>query len=201
MKKLVLILAMFIPLVVFANVDENTQTTQWEVATTPEASALCRSAETQNNTADLQNGTLGYYLYCIEISCTDNKNVHKIDNPLANVLKCSNGNTNPRVVIDSSGAQDEELKNGAACTSSGVYAYATEKMYYNCTLTSNEESFTPSTTQTPTTTLTPADDETTTTITSPQTGVEDYFLTLGIVTIVLMSALYIIDKKNVFKKI
>ena len=63
MKKLVLILAMFIPLVVFANVDENTQTTQWEVATTPEASALCRSAETQNNTADLQNGTLGYYLY------------------------------------------------------------------------------------------------------------------------------------------
>lgn len=36
---------------------------------------------------------------------------------------------------------------------------------------------------------------------SPDTGVEDYFLILGIVSIVIAGTLYIINKKNVFAEI
>lgn len=36
---------------------------------------------------------------------------------------------------------------------------------------------------------------------SPDTGVEDYFFILGIVSIVIAGTLYIINKKNVFTEI
>jgi len=36
---------------------------------------------------------------------------------------------------------------------------------------------------------------------SPDTGVEDYFITLGIVSVILFASLEIMNKKNVFQKI
>ena len=51
----------------------------------------------------------------------------------------------------------------------------------------------------------PDSDETTTTtssnIQSPDTGVEDYFLTLAVVSVSLGTVLYILNKKNVFQEI
>lgn len=243
MKKILalIIAVMIIPLMVFADVDENTQTTQWEVSTNPDAPTLCSNAESLNNTTALQNGTSGYYIYCIKISCTNGVNVHTIEHPLSGALTCSNGNQNPNAVISSSGAQGEELRSGASCSENGVYAYATEKMYYNCALTTTQVPITSrvtttrsvtttqrpvtttgavTTTQVPettttspvvettttapvgedTTTVAPVQEETTT-VKSPETGVEDYFLALGGTIAVLVAGLYVIDKKNIFKKI
>ncbi len=37
--------------------------------------------------------------------------------------------------------------------------------------------------------------------TSPDTGVEDYFITLGIISVFLGGILYIVNKKNVFTEV
>lgn len=44
-------------------------------------------------------------------------------------------------------------------------------------------------------------DSTNSNVKSPETGVEDYFLVLGIVGAVLITGLYIVNKNNIFKKI
>ena len=242
MKKVLLsILLLIVPIYVFANisagVDEDTQTTQWEIETTTNAKNICMAEEDRNISSELSHATNGYYLYCIEISCVNSKNVHTIENPLSNVLSCANGNTDPKTTISSSGASGIELRSGATCSNTGIYAYATEKIYYDCSRTSGDVVFTPptttiapTTTQKPTTTTAPTTTTTTrpveptttieptttaelttlattvvieetTTISSPKTGVEDYFLTLGITIVTLITGIYIIDKKNIFKKI
>lgn len=232
MRKLFIVLLVLLPIIVFAEVDENTLTTNWEVASESNAFDLCMNEENKNNAGELSSATTGYYLYCVKINCNNSVNVHQIDHPLRSVLHCANGNPNPKTIISSSGASGEELKNGAACITSGIYAYATEKVYYNCSLTAAGEAYTPATsapttTNVPTTTVltttTKAPEETTTTskssttstvinetttaktptttVKSPDTGVEDYFLTLGGVVALLIVGLYIIDKKNIFKKI
>ena len=184
-----------LPLFVFASIDENTQTSKWEVEAISNAKDLCMAEENKNVPSELSNGTSGYYLYCIEISCLNNLNVHTIEKPLKDVLKCANGNILPKTLISSSGLTDLELKVGASCSNNGIYAYAIEKVYYDCSKNIDDTPYVP-TTLTSTTLI-----EDVTMVKSPETGVEDYFLVLGITTTILMVGLYIIDKKNIFKKI
>ena len=219
--KLTIILLLF-PLLVFAEVDKDTQTTAWELESTSNAASLC-SAEESKNTANLSSATSGYYLYCIKISCSSSKVTHDADNPLTGKLTCANGNTNPYIIVSSSGAQDDELKVGATCSSTGTFAYATEKMWYNCAKVNDgteeggtfisDNTPTPTSTTTTNTNQTPASPSENNTNTnsngntnnnvtsSPATGVEDYILGLTIAAIVLISFLYFVNKKNVFKRI
>lgn len=199
MKKvftLLFILTLILPLSVQADVGESTMTSTWEISE-ENAKNKCYAEEDKNNNSLLSKASTGWYLYCIEISCTNSLNVHNIKNPLSNKLTCSNGNTNPNVVIDSgSASKNEQLKSGATCDKTGVYIYATEKLYYNCAKTSSGSTFVP---ETPVTT--PPTSNNSGGVTSPETGVEDYYLVLGSSILIISVVLYIINKKNVFKKI
>jgi hypothetical protein len=232
-----IVLLLAFPLIVLANVDENTQTTTWE-ASTENAASLCASAENNNTSSELAKATSGYYLYCVKVSCDKGVNVHKVDNPLSKSLTCANGNTNPYIKVSSSGASGVELKAGASCSENGIYAYATEKVFYNCAKVNDEEeseytgSNLSNTTTTKATTTTKKATETTTqkvtnntnttksanetntnntnetnkdaseeSIKSPETGIEDYILPLTFIGVIFITSLYIINRKNVFKKI
>ena len=131
-KRIILLLLMLIPFSVYAVVDEDTTTTTWEVSQDGASAMWCKGEESNNEYDSLANATSGYYLYCIEISCENGVNVHKIAEPISSRLKCANGNTNPSVIVSSSGAMDSMLKNGGSCSFNGTYAYATEKVFYDC---------------------------------------------------------------------
>ena len=131
-KRFVLLLLLLIPFSVYAVVDEDTTTTTWEVSQDGASAMWCKGEESNNEIDSLANATSGYYLYCIEISCENGVNVHKIAEPISSRLKCANGNTNPSVIVSSSGAMDSMLKNGGSCSFNGTYAYATEKVFYDC---------------------------------------------------------------------
>lgn len=135
MKKIliyIILLIAAVPVMVLAAVDANTQTEAWELETYSNAAALCSAEESKNVAAELSAGTTGYYLYCIKIDCVNGVNQHSSANPLNEKLTCANGNTNPYVSITSSAANGIELREGATCTSTGTYAYATENVLYNC---------------------------------------------------------------------
>ena len=121
-----------VPFSVFAIVDENTTTTVWEVMQDDASSMWCKAEEDLNEKSVLANASTGYYLYCINISCVNGVNVHSIENPISSKLRCANGSTNPEIIVSSSGAFSPELKEGNSCSSTGIYAYATEKVFYDC---------------------------------------------------------------------
>jgi len=201
MKKIVIVLIgiMLLPLIVNAAVDENTQITSWEVSTFSNASELCAAEEAKNISSELSNATSGYYLYCVKVACTNGVNVHTIDNPPSSKIKCANGNTNPYVEISNSGAEDTSLREGSACSQSGTYLYATEKMFYNCAKTSNGTSEGADFVSDDDKTADKADNNTTDK--SPNTGVEDYIIGLTGAAVAIGISLYFINKKNMFKEI
>ena len=98
MKKLLISLLLIMPIGVFAKVDQNTTTTIWNVKDEADAKSKCIAAANQNGGTSLSNATAGYYLECIEVSCTNSKNVHKKLNTYA--VSCANGNTTPNAIID-----------------------------------------------------------------------------------------------------
>ena len=166
MKKLLISLLLIMPISVFAKVDQNTTTTIWNVKDEADAKSKCTAATNQNGGTSISNATAGYYLECIEVSCTNSKNVHKKLNSYA--VSCANGNTTPNAIIDA-GAPASAIKEGATCTDTGAYEASSETP-------SNKEE-------------------------SPNTGVEDYYLALTASAAVLIGGLFILNKKNVFKKI
>lgn len=124
MKKLLISLLLIMPIGVFAKVDQNTTTTIWNVKDEADAKSKCTAATNQNGGTSISNATAGYYLECIEVSCTNNKNVHKKLNTYS--VSCANGNSKPNAIIDA-GAPASEIKEGASCTDTGAYVYFTQK--------------------------------------------------------------------------
>lgn len=202
MKKLLISLLLIMPIGVFAKVDQNTTTTIWNVKDEADAKSKCTAAANQNGGNSISNATAGYYLECIEVSCTNSKNVHKKLNTYA--VSCANGNSKPNAIIDA-GAPASEIKEGASCTDTGAYVYFTQKTFYNCSQNTGGSDYTTTTTKSSSkdnnnnnsnNTNTPNNNEE-----SPNTGVEDYYLALSISAAVLIGGLFILNKKNVFKKI
>ena len=198
MKKLLISLLLIMPIGVFAKVDQNTTTTIWNVKDEADAKNKCIEAANQNGGTSLSNATAGYYLECIEVSCTNSKNVHKKLNTYA--VSCANGNTTPNAIIDA-GAPASAIKEGTTCTDTGAYVYFTQKTFYNCSQKVGGTEYTPSTPTNPgnkdeASSETPSNKEE-----SPNTGVEDYYLALTASAVVLIGGLFILNKKNVFKKI
>ncbi|MDO4377391.1 MAG: hypothetical protein Q4C38_04550 [bacterium] len=198
MKKLLISLLLIMPISVFAKVDQTTTTTIWNVKDEADAETKCLEAVKQNGGSSISSATAGYYLECIKVSCTNSKNVHQKLNTYA--VGCANGNKNPNAIIDA-GAPSNELKAGASCTETGAYVYFTQKTFYNCSQNADNSDYTPSNPSNPGnkddgTSNTPNNNEE-----SPNTGVEDYYLALTASAAILIGGLFILNKKNVFKKI
>src|SRR5574344_1163149 len=102
MKKILfslLVSLCFIPLMVFATIDSNTKG-EYKLVSTDGSTASTRcSGEEANNNSGLDKASSGYYLYCIQITCTSSKNAHSIAHPFASSVTCANGNKDPELTI------------------------------------------------------------------------------------------------------
>ncbi len=220
-KKILLLISLLMPVSVFAAVDGNTNSVGSAIADNAEIKNVCQNAEKEND--GYTNATNGYYLECIAVKCENGKNVHYIDNSFDNKVVCANGNKNPLKEISSSGAdklatsQVVTLAKDASCapdtnkldSATGAYAFATRIYSYNCAYNPDGTAFVSSdnkdNTNTDNNTTTAVDnkkdDTTKDDNKNPQTGVEDYYKVLIPAIIVISGVLYLVNKKNVFKKI
>lgn len=206
-----------LPLTVNAAVDGNTKTIGSAIADNANIKTLCQNAESENS--GYTSATSGYYVECITIKCENSKNVHYVENGFSNKVTCANGNKNPKNTIVSSGAdttgtnQTLSLAKDASCEAdstkldsvTGAYAFATRLYSYDCAYNADGSAFTSNTTKDETTTETKTTEKTTASSkdgsNNPKTGVEDYYKILIPSIIVVSGALYLVNKKNIFKKI
>ncbi len=207
MKRVLLLIVMLFPCFVYAKVDQDTTTTVHYVKDESDAKNKCLDAVKANDSSVTTKGTAGYYLECVEVSCNSNKNSSKKLNSVS--VSCANGNSNPRAIIESSIVKSE-VEDGATCSESGAYLYYTQKIYFNCTYNADQSEYKPSgdnsgngngSTDKDGNQVDNSNNQTNNNEKSPNTGVEDYYLALGIGTVVLVTVLFILNKKNVFKKI
>lgn len=205
MKKMFILgLLLVMPLAVNAEVSSSTQ------AIGASADAKTQVEESLKLNGSIKNATNGFYIEGLEITCTNGKRVYTITNsPIGSTLTCANGNTNPYYNNIADGTSGKSIENGSACTTDGneQTLYATRIYKYDCDYLagSTEDNKKPFSTTTTTTTKSGNKDGDTTKDTSTtdnkETGVEDYFIALGTIGIAVTAILYVVDKKNVFKKI
>lgn len=197
LKYLLITLLLIIPTTVSAKVEHDTPVRLYDTKSECEAQLELNDANT--------NATNGYYLSCIEVTCVNSSVDHDDLEPLNDNVTCANGNQNPyREVIDSAIATGHKLELGATCSTDDQdedyldTQYATRIDQFNCLLNRNGSSYTSGT-------VDPDPDEDkedeTKDETNPQTGINTYYLVLGSTVVFLSTGLYIINKKNLFKKI
>lgn len=219
MRKIILSLIglIIIPISVNAAVNGDTKVIGSAIADNANIKKLCQEAEAENS--GYTNASAGYYIECITIKCENSKNVHYIDNGFASKVKCENGNTNPKSTVVSSGAdasagQTLSLAKDASCTpdsakldsATGAYAFATRLYSYDCAYTADGSAYASGSkddnkTTNPTTTTTTTSSNGNGNSNNPKTGVEDYYKILIPSIFVVSGALYLVNKKNNFKKI
>lgn len=206
MKKMFILgLLLIIPLAVRAEVSSSTQ------AIGAAADAKPQVEESLKLNESIKNATNGFYIEGLEITCTNGKRVYTIMNSaIGSTLTCANGNTNPYYNNVADGTKGKSIENGSACTADENESklYATRIYKFDCDYLagSTDDNKKPySTTTTTTTTKSGNKDGDTTkdtgTTDNKETGVEDYFIALGTIGIAVTALLYVVDKKNVFKKI
>ena len=198
-------LLLVIPLAVNAEVSSSTQ------AIGASADAKTQVEESLKLNGSIKNATNGFYIEGLEITCTNGKRAYTVTNsPIGSTLTCANGNTNPYYNNVADGTTGKSIENGSACTADENEStlYATRIYKFDCDYLagSTEDNKKPfSTTTTTTTTKSGNKDGDTTkdtgTTDNKETGVEDYFIALGTIGIAVTALLYVVDKKNVFKKI
>lgn len=206
MKKMFILgLLLVMPLAVKAEVSSNTQ------AIGAAADAKAQVEESLKLNGSIKNATNGFYIEGLEITCTNGKRVYTVTNSaIESTLTCANGNTNPYYNNVADGTKGKSIENGSACTADENEStlYATRIYKFDCdylagSTDDNKKPF--STTTTTTTTKSGNKDGDTTkdtgTTDNKATGVEDYFIALGTIGIAVTALLYVVDKKNVFKKI
>lgn len=205
MKKMFILgLLLVMPLAVRAEVSSSTQ------AIGAAADAKPQVEESLKLNESIKNATNGFYIEGLEITCTNGKRVYTIMNSaIASTLTCANGNTNPYYnnVVD--GTKGKSIENGSACTADENESklYATRIYKFDCDYLagSTDDNKKPYSTTTTTTKNSGNKDGDTTkdtgTTDNKETGVEDYFIALGTIGIAVTVLLYVVDKKNVFKKI
>ena len=162
----------------------------------------CRDELEKNDYSKNSNATNGYYLSCIEVSCVSNQVSHHDIDPFEEFVTCANGNKNPYVAnIDSAIARDSKLTERAVCSLNEddenylQSQYATKIDQFNCLLNKDGSVYSSNSTTTTTTAAPTGTDP------NPQTGINTYYMVLGSTVILLSIGLYIINKKNLFKKI
>lgn len=205
MKKMFILgLILVMPLAVKAEVSSSTQ------AIGASADAKAQVDESLKLNGSLKNATNGFYIEGLEISCVNGTRSYTILNDaIASSLTCSNGNTKPYYDIKADGTSGKGIANGSSCTvnENEGKLYATRIYKYDCDYLagSTDDNKKPYSTTTTTTTNSGNKDGDTTkdtgTTDNKETGVEDYFIALGTIGIAVTALLYVVDKKNVFKKI
>ena len=199
MKKLLCLfitLMLIIPTVVFAEkVDLQTPVIVYD----EQDESVCRAQINNNNTSLLQNGTDGFYLTCVKVTCTSGVQKHTYLQKIDDVLRCTNQNTNPNLEILAT-AVDGPLAANATCATNGEVVYGTVKFHYQCGLVGDTGgAFQPPANQN---NQNNQDNQTNNNgTTNPQTGINTYYMVLGATVALLSGGLYIVNKKNLFKKI
>lgn len=209
-RKLLFILSLLlvIPTVVSAEITSDTQ------GIGAHTDAKTQVEDQLKLNGSIKNATNGYYAEGLEIKCSNSKWTYTIMNDsIDSSLTCSNGNTNPYKNIVSDGTTGKSISNGGTCDGTESVLYASRIYNYDCKYVNgstpgSKVDFTTTTTSSTTTANsgTNKDGDTTTTkatgtTDNKETGVEDYFIALGTIGVAVTALLYIIDKKNVFKKI
>ena len=186
MKKILITILFIIP--IFVNAEEV------EVSSTlkdnPNAKTICYNAESNNE--DITKATSGTYYECAAIICDNNKNKEYLKKDFTKTLTCLNNNKNPLFKEET---QNNPFIKDTICNidnnyldqETNAYAFITKKYTYDCNIINDGKN----------TKYITNKEETV----SPDTGVNNYYLTLitliGIITIVIS----ILNKKNAFKKI
>lgn len=159
-----------------------------------------------NDYDEMKKATNGFYVEGLEISCVNGTRKLTVKNTtISNALVCANNNKNAYYEVISNGANN--LKDGDSCNVDEGTLYATRIYKYDCdylagSTDDNKKPFSTTTTTTTTkATTTASSNKDTGTTDNKDTGVEDYFIVLGTIGIVVTAVLFVIDKKNVFKKI
>lgn len=203
MKKMFILgLLLIIPLAVRAEVSSSTQ------AIGAAADAKPQVEESLKLNESIKNATNGFYIEGLEITCTNGKRVYTIMNSaIGSTLTCANGNTNPYYNNVADGTKGKSIENGSACTADENESklYATRIYKFDCDYLAGSTDDNKKPYSTTTTTKSGNKDGDTTkdtgTTDNKETGVEDYFIALGTIGIAVTALLYVVDKKNVFKKI
>ncbi|MDD2409392.1 MAG: hypothetical protein PHD03_01570 [Bacilli bacterium] len=203
MKKFVSILILLIlsfPVIVKAAVDENTGVGLYNTR------AECETMLDQNDDLANKQASNGYYLTCLEVTCNTNIVAHNDLAPFASNVTCANGNTNPFLNITQSGITLKQgIDLGDSCSTNDqdlnylADTYATVLYQYNCVQDSDGGIYISPNNTSPiniTNTSTNSDK-----VKSPATGINTYYIALGSIAVILSIGLYIVNKKNLFKKI
>lgn len=201
MKKMFILgLLLIIPLAVRAEVSSSTQ------AIGAAADAKPQVEESLKLNESIKNATNGFYIEGLEITCTNGKRVYTIMNSaIGSTLTCANGNTNPYYNNVADGTKGKSIENGSACTADENESklYATRIYKFDCDYLagSTDDNKKPYSTTTNSGNKDGDTTKDTGTTDNKETGVEDYFIALGTIGIAVTALLYVVDKKNVFKKI
>jgi hypothetical protein len=202
MKKsiyLLLSLVLMLPVIVSAEVKHDTDIKL--VGTREE----CLQELELNEDDDNKSASEGYYLSCIAVSCKNGLVSYDEDlEPFEENVTCANGNKNPYTYIVQSAFSQFELEENASCSLNEAdenyfdAKFGTFVTRYNCLL-NGDGSVYKSTSNNDTggnPTGGNSDKEP-----NPQTGINTYYTVLGSSVVILSIGLYIINKKNLFKKI
>ncbi len=199
MKKMFILgVLMLMPLVVSAKVTSDTKA----IGASAGEKQNVEDSINLNDYDEMKKATNGFYIEGLEISCVNGTRKLTIKNTtISNALVCANNNKNAYYDVISNGANN--LKDGDSCNVDEGTLYATRIYKYDCDYLagSTDDNKKPFSTTTTTTKATTGSNKDTGTTENKETGVEDYFIVLGTIGIVVTVVLFIIDKKNVFKKI
>lgn len=197
LKYLLISLILMIPTVVEAEVNQDNTVRLYDTE------AECRAELAKNDRTANASATNGYYLSCKVVSCENDYISHNDIEPFQDNVTCANGNPYPyKRLFATSISSEHALVNGAPCSLDEQdenyfekIQYATFIDQYNCLLRADESEY--NTVPTTTTTTTAPSNNTT----NPQTGINTYYIILGSTVVILSIGLYVINKKNLFKKI
>lgn len=205
MKKIICLLFLLIlsfPVVVNAAVDDDTPVALYTTR------AECETMLDQNDDTANAQASSGYYLTCLEVTCETNSVDHNDITPFASNVTCANGNPNPFLTITQSAITLREgLDPGDSCSTNDqdlnylADTWATILYQYNCVQDSDGGTYTSPNNTTNTTANTGTTDANGNEVKSPATGINTYYLALASIVIILSGTLYIVNKKNLFKKI
>lgn len=167
--------------------------------------AECRSELAKNDKSINSKAATGYYLSCFAISCGVNQAVtHEDVEPFALNVTCANGNPNPyKELVYTAIIPGGDLELNRTCSIDEQdedfvgLQFATTLLQYNCLQTETGGIY--NSTQNTQTTTTPVVDEGA--VKNPNTSIDTYYLVLGSMVVTLSACLYVINKKNLFKKI
>lgn len=213
MKKILFgIMVLLLPVLVNAEVTKDTKAIGTDIYTDSTIENQVNSEIAKNSS--LTNVTNGYYIEGLKVNCTNGKNqITYVNQKLTTSITCANGNNNPYNEVIANGATSFENSSSCTDSSNAPYAYATRVLAYDCAYilgedktskveyTANNNSSTNNNTSNNNSGSSNPTTKPTGTTNNSNTGIEDYFIVLGSISLAVVGCLYFVDKKNVFKGI